>query len=167
MTVHKEGNNCCGKNRWEFSSAWNWKPKGKAEEECFASLSAEITTGQQPERKNKGIKSLLVGTNLDCENLITVQTCVCAVVRRTLRRGSDEWIKVRKVLSPANVAEMSSRSFLRNKNTSSANSRTYMKHTVQSNRTAFFQVSLLVSHSISYLKIIISVMHSLFSYSFL
>lgn len=29
------------------------------------------------------------GTNLECENLITVESCVCAVVRWTLRRGSD------------------------------------------------------------------------------
>lgn len=33
-------------------------------------------------------KSSLGGTNLDCENLITVQTCIC-VVRWTLKRGSD------------------------------------------------------------------------------
>lgn len=55
--------------------------------ECFAS--------RQPERKRGEIRSLLGGTNLDCENLITVQTCVGAVARRALKRGSDTWKEVR------------------------------------------------------------------------
>lgn len=40
-----------------------------------------------PRRKRGGGK--LRVTNLKCENLITVEGCVCAVVGWTLRRGSD------------------------------------------------------------------------------
>lgn len=51
-------------------------------------------TDQQPDREwwlLGGLRNtLLGGTNLDGENLITVQTCICAVVRRTLKRRSDK-----------------------------------------------------------------------------
>lgn len=64
----------------------------KAKEEGFAPPSAGIVTDQQPVRELRllgGRRSRLFGgTNLDGENLITVQMCsICAVVRRTLKRG--------------------------------------------------------------------------------
>lgn len=39
----------------------------------------------------------LGGTNLDSENLITVQTCICVVHRGTLERGATK-IKVNKLV---------------------------------------------------------------------
>lgn len=47
------------------------------------------------ERTAKEMRSLLGGTNLDCKNLITVQTCVRAVTGKPLRRGSDKCREVR------------------------------------------------------------------------
>lgn len=76
--VHKEGRNC---RKEQILAA------SETVSECFSS--------PQPERKRGKIISLLGGTNLDCENLITVQTCVGAVVRRALKRGSDKWKEVR------------------------------------------------------------------------
>jgi len=59
----------------------------------LAHLSAAIARDEQPDRERRLLGGLrdcsLGGTNLDGENLITVQTCICAVVRRTLKRGSD------------------------------------------------------------------------------
>lgn len=76
-----------GGEKWKsgkFSSLSSCKP----EESCH--LCAVTGTDQQPDRQRwllGGLRtSSLRGTNLDSENLITVQTCICAVVGRTLKR---------------------------------------------------------------------------------
>lgn len=51
-------------------------------------------------RRSEGRVRLGKGvTNLECENLITVESCVCAVARRPLRRGSDR-LKGERVNEP-------------------------------------------------------------------
>lgn len=66
----------------------------------------------------------LGGTNLDGENLITVQTCVCAVVR-TLKKGSDKGKGKQLTVAQEKRLTKFCRLSEKNKNTSSANSETY------------------------------------------
>lgn len=57
------------------------------------STRGELVRSEGRVRLGKGV------TNLECENLITVESCVCAVARRPLRRGSDR-LKGERVNEP-------------------------------------------------------------------
>lgn len=89
MTVHKEEKQLLLEKADESSAVSETESQSrKFKEECFS--ICKDPNGSTTREGGKG-KSQLEGTNLDCENLITVETCICAVVRWTLKKGSDKF----------------------------------------------------------------------------
>lgn len=95
-SVHKEADSCWGGNTDVASTDPGSGSQRRKLEERRVSFSSICKDAREVNRRRGRAKEELARgvegggvTNLDCENLITVETCVRAVVRWTLRRGSD------------------------------------------------------------------------------
>lgn len=90
VSVHKEANSSCGeKHRWHINSLLEVESQRRKLEERQVSFFSPHRARMQKRGSEGGVRPGKGVTNLECENLITVESGMCAVARRPLRRGSD------------------------------------------------------------------------------